>query len=1067
MPLKIKRTALQFCLALFSFLITFAVNAQQRRVTGRILGAEGKPVAGASITVNGTTTGTQTDAAGNFALNVPGGKNALTVSSVGFETQNLIVSGNNTATATLKAATSNLNEVVVTGYGTQRKKDITGSVSVVNVNNLKQQPVGTGEEALQGQAAGVTILTSGQPGAGSDIRIRGITAFGNNSPLIIVDGVRGDLHNINVSDVESMQVLKDASAAIYGIAGSNGVIIITTKRGKTGKARVSYDAYYGVTTQGKGYDMANTQQEADAIWLQQRNSGIDTPKHAQFGQGPNPIIPDYITPNGFTGTVDPDTYNINKNQITLANKIGTNWYKEITRNAPKQSHNISVSSGSDKSSYYFSLGYLDNQGIAKFQYQKRYSLRANTQFSIGDHIRVGENAYLYYSRNPRFGNQGEGSPFSVAFREDAIIPVYDIKGNFAGTKSTGLGNARNPYADIYRSKDNRGNDWNMSGSVFAEVDLLKHLTFHTNFGGTLNNSYYYYFQYVGYENAEGNTGSNSFHEGASYNTQWTYNNTLTYNNTYGDHNVKLLVGTEAVKYYGRNLEAGRSNYFSENPNFWTLNSGAPGGQSNTGNAYQSNLWSQFARLEYGYAGKYLLNATVRRDGASVFVGDKRHAIFPGGSVAWRISQENFLKSVSWIGDLKLRYSWAKLGNTGSVRATNPYNLYRSSAGRSFYDISGTSNSPASGFFRSNIGNPSTTFEGDIISNIGFDATLFKNKVDVTIDWYKKKISGLLFRASGTQYDRVFVGDADLPQVNIGDMQNTGIDANATYHGSVSRDFKFDITGTFTSYNNKIVSLPGLSYFDNNGIRNVVVSRNEVGHPVGAFYGYQIEGIFKDTTDVNSSPKQNDASAGVFKYQDNNGRDEKGNLTGKPDGKVDADDRKYLGNPNPKFTYGLNIGFTYKNFDFSTFFFGSAGNDIYDATKYYTDFPDFFKGGLRREVAVNSWTPNNPNTTIPKLRTVGGFSTDLVTNSYFISKGSYLRNKQMQLGYAVPSKSLTRFGVERLRIYIQATNLFTVTKYKGLDPELQSSDLNQNTGFGIDQGNYPHTAAYLVGVNLNF
>lgn len=1056
MGLKLKRAALQFSLALCSFLITFAAIAQQKRVTGRVLGPDRNPVAGASITVDGTTTGTQTDASGNFTLNVPGGKNAVTISSVGFETQNVTIPAGNRIVTTLKTATSNLNEIVVTGYGAQRKKDITGSVAVVNVSTLKQQPVGTGEEALQGQAAGVTIITSGQPGAASDIRIRGITAFGNNSPLIIVDGVRGDLHNINPNDIESMQVLKDASAAIYGIAGSNGVIIITTKKGRTGKARVSYDAYYGETMQGKGYDMANPQQEAAAIWLQQRNSGIDTPSHPQFGTGQSPVIPDYITPAGFTGTVDPSTYDINSNQITLANKLGTNWYKEITRNAPKQSHNIAVSAGSDKSSYYFSLGYLDFQGIAKYQYQKRYNLRANTQFSVGDHIRVGENAYLYYTQNPQFGNQGEGSPFSMSFREDPIIPVYDIMGNFAGTKSQGLGNAQNPYANVARTKDNVGNNWNMNGSVFAEVDLLKHLTYHTNFGGTLGNSYYYYFQYVGYENAEGNTGANSFHEGASYNTQWTYNNTLTYSNAFGDHNVKLLVGTEAVKYYGRNVEGGRSNYFSENPNFWTINSGSPIGQASTGGAYQNNLWSQFARLEYSYAGKYLLNATVRRDGASVFVGDKRHAIFPGGSLAWRISQENFLKSVSWINDLKLRYSWAKLGNAGTVAATNPYDLYRSSAGRSYYDISGTSNSPAAGFFRSNLGNPSTTFEGDIISNVGFDATLFRNKLDLTIDWYKKKISGLLFGAQGTQYDRVFVGDAALPQINIGNMQNTGIDANATYHGSFTKDFKFDLSGTFTSYHNKIVSLPGLPYFYSNYIRNVVVSRNEVGHSVGEFYGYKVLGLFQSDEDVAKSPTQVGASPGLFKYQDING-----------DGVIDDKDRTYIGDPNPKFTYGLNISLSYKNFDFSTFFFGSYGGDIFDYTKYYTDFPDFFKGAMRREAAVNSWTPSNTKTSIPSLRTTGSFSSDQVVSSYFISKGSYLRNKQMQLGYALPSKVLSRFGIDRLRIYVQATNMFTVTKYKGLDPELQSSDINSNTGFGIDQGNYPHTAAYLVGVNLNF
>ena len=517
-----KKLISKFLVASLMLLFTNVLSAQ-KTVTGKISDPNNQPVAGATVTVTGTSIATQTDVSGNFSIGVPQGRNSLTVSYVGYDNQTVIISGSSVSIA-LKTAISSLSEVVVTGYGTQRKKDITGSVAVVDVAALRQQPVGTGAEALQGQASGVTIITSGQPGAASDIRIRGITAFGNNSPLIIVDGVRGDLQNININDVESMQVLKDASAAIYGIAGSNGVIIITTKRGRSGKARLSYDNYYGVTTRGKGYDMASTQEEANAIWLQQKNSGIAIPSHKQFGTGPNPVIPDYITPFGVTGTVDETKYDINSNQITRANKVGTNWYREITRNAPKQNHNISVSAGSDKNSYFFSMGFLDNQGIAQFQYQKRYSLRANTQFSLGDHIRIGENAYLWYGQNPRFGNQGEGSPFSVAFRESAVIPVYDIRGNFAGTKSQDLGNARNPFADIYRTKDNRGNEWNMNGNVYAEVDFLKHFTFRTNFGGTMNNNYYYFFNYVGYENAEGNTGANSFGEGAGYNTQWTYNN---------------------------------------------------------------------------------------------------------------------------------------------------------------------------------------------------------------------------------------------------------------------------------------------------------------------------------------------------------------------------------------------------------------------------------------------------------------------------------------------------------------------------------------------------------------
>ncbi len=1055
-----KKILLSGILMLFCILQTIA---QQRIVTGKITDAtSGQAVQGATVSVSGTNVATTTNSEGNFSISVPRPNSRLVVSNVGYESQ-IIPANKNVLDLALKTSVSTLNEVVVTGYTSQRKKEITGAVAVVNVSQMKQAPVGTGEEALQGRASGVTILTSGQPGASSDIRIRGITGFGNNAPLIIVDGVRGNLHDINVNDIESMQVLKDASAAIYGVSGSNGVIIITTKKGKSGQAKVSYDGYYGVTTRGPGYKMANTQQEANAIWQQQRNSSNIPPSSKQYGSGATPVIPDYITPTGYTlcncaadSVVDPKRYDINSYQITKANKIGTNWYKEITRNAPTQDHNLSVSSGSDKSSYFFSLGYLNQQGISRFQYLKRYSVRANTQFTIKNKIRVGENAYIFYKTNPQFGNQGEGSPFSVAFREDAIIPVHDIMGNFAGTKSQDLGNARNVYADIYRTKDNHGNNWDMNGNVYAEVDFLKHFTARTSFGGTLDNNYYYFFNFVGYENAEGNTGANSFGEGAGYNTQWTYNNTVQYTNTFGDHTLKVLVGTEAVNYYGRFEQGGRSNYFSENPDYRTLNTGSPTGQSNSGGAYQSGLWSQFARLDYSYKGKYLINGSVRRDAASVFTDSVRTHYFPAVSVAWRISEEQFLKPVTFINDLKLRYSWGKLGNVGNVQATNPFNLYGSSAGRSFYDIAGTSNNPASGFYRSNIGNPRTTFEGDIISNIGIDATILKSKIDLTVDYYKKKVTGLLFNQSGIPADVVLRGDASLPKVNIGDMQNTGIDGSITYHGAVGRDFKFDVTGSFTSYKNRIISIPGLPYFNGPQIRNIIPTRNQVGHSVGEFYGYKVIGLFQSADDVAKSPTQVDASPGLFKYQDVNG-----------DGKISDSDRTFLGNPNPDFTYGLNVSFSYKNFDFSAFFFGSHGNDIFDNTKTFTDFPDFFKGGIREEVALNSWTPTNTNTTIPKLRTTGGFSSDGVANSYFISKGSYFRNKQMQIGYVLPQSLLSRYGIDRLRIYVQSANMFTITKYKGLDPELQSSDINNTVGFGIDNGNYPHTPSYLVGINLNF
>ncbi|HMK18354.1 MAG TPA: TonB-dependent receptor [Chitinophagaceae bacterium] len=1077
-PPLVKLTS-YFSLSILLLLFAFVANAQ-KQVNGTVKSPTG-PVAGATVVVKSTNVATQSDASGKFSIMVPEGKSVLVISFVGLDTKEVDVSKTSEVDVLLPTVISTLNEVVITGYTAQRKKDVTGSVSIVNIADMKQMPVGTGEEGLQGRASGITVTSSGQPGAASDIRIRGVTSFGNNAPLVIVDGVRGNLHDINVNDVESIQILKDAAAAIYGVAGSNGVVIVTTKKGKTGKAKVTYDFYYGVTQKGPGFDMANTQEEANAIWLQQKNSGIANPSDKQFGKGATPVIPDYIqtfpyqdpssiTPSlinyGYTGSnpniIGPDKYDINSAQITQANKQGTDWYDEITRNAKVQSHNISVSSGSDKSSYFFSVGYLNQEGILQTQYLKRYSVRANTQFTVKDHLRIGENAYIFYKDNPTFLNQSESSPFTTAYRESAIIPVYDIMGNFAGTKSQGLGNARNPYADIYRTKDNRGYNWDITGNVYAELDFLKHFTARTSFGGVMDLNHNYSFGYVGYENAEGNTGSNSFNEGGGYNTSWTFTNTLTYANIFKEHNVKVLLGTEAVNSYGRWTTAGRSLYFSENPNYWTLNAGT-GSQSNAGGAYQSTLLSQFARLEYAYSGKYLINASVRRDGTSIFTEEQRWGVFPSVSAAWRISEENFFKGITFVNDLKIRYSWGKMGSTSNVDPTNPYNLYSTRAGKSAYDIGGTSTNPYVGFFRSNLGNAETTWEGDIISNFGIDATILKNRLDFSIDYYQKKVNGLLFTQSGVPVDIIFAGDAGLPKVNIGDIQNTGIDFSATYHAMIGKDLKLDLSGTLTSYNNKIVDIPGVPFFDGATVRNVKIQRFQEGQAFGAFFGYKVLGLFQDAADVTKSPTQDGAEPGVFKYQDVNG-----------DGKINTDDRTFIGDPNPDFTYSFNISATYKNFDFGAFFFGSKGNDIFNNTLYFTDFPDFFKGGLRREVALNSWTPTNTNTSIPKLKTTGSFSTDNsgFANSYFISKGSYLRSKLMQIGYTIPQNKLSRFGIDRLRLYFQATNLFTITDYKGLDPELPSQPNSNgqivNTyQYGIDQGSYPNTPRFLFGINLNF
>jgi TonB-linked SusC/RagA family outer membrane protein len=1068
----IKSSKQLFFFALFLLLSSAVIS--QTKVSGKVTGPDTRPVVGATVTVKGTNVATVTDADGVYSIQIPRGSETLIFSYVGYEVSEVNVKGNNVVDVSMKTQSTSLNEVVVVGYSSQVKKDITGSVSVVDVKDMKQIPGGTTEALLQGQASGVTVINSGLPGGGSSVYIRGITSIGDVDPLVIIDGTPGSLHDLNVNDIASMQVLKDAGAAsIYGVRGSNGVIIVTTKKGKAGRARVTYDMYYGTQVPIKGFDLANTQEFANVIWQTYKNDGIaittSTNAGKQFGTGPTPVIPDYIIPTGAMqgdpGT-DPADYVLvvgaatGNNQITKADKIGNNWYDDIFSNAPIQSHTLTASGGNNKSTYLFSLNYFNQKGTLMDTYLKRYSARINTQFNIQDNIRVGENAYVFYRDNPSITNQNEGNPISMAYRMPPIIPVYDIMGNFAGTQALGFSNASNPVADRVRTENNRGRDWQINGNVFAEIDFLHHFTARTQFGGTADNYYSWSFSPTPYNNAEGSTSTNSYGQGSGYNSSWTWTNTLTYNQIFGDHNVKVLVGSEAIKNYGRYMSASRGNYFLTDPNYLNLGTGDPSTQSNSEGAYQSSLFSLFARGDYSYQDKYLFSATVRRDGSSVFAQDHQYGVFPSFSAGWRISQEKFMSDVTWISDLKIRGGWGKLGSISNTPSTNPYNLFSQDAFNSYYGITGAYNASTLGFYASNLGNPNTTWETDKITNIGFDASLFKNKFDITLEWYKKSISGLLFR----QTLSYFAGGASAPFVNIGDIQNQGIDGSATYHATIGSGFKLDVTGNFTSYKSKVVSLP-FAYVDEysaGSSRIGAFSRLQDGQPIGAFIGYQVVGLFKDANDVTNSPTQTDAQPGFFKYKDVSGPN------GKPDGVISEDDRTFFGNPNPKFTYGLTLNGSYKNFDMSVFFYGSQGNDVINYVRYWTDFYQVFNGNVSKDAANNSWTPTNLDAKVPMLSQKAGFSNTTVFNSYYLEDGSFLRCKSLVLGYTIPNSSLERFHIDRFRIYVQVANLFTITKYTGLDPELQGANLNDNSNFGIDLGNYPSSQKqYLIGVNVAF
>lgn len=1060
MPTKIKLywKSIAFSVLLFSCVSAFS----QKMVTGKVTNkADNHSIPGASIQVKGTNIGTQTNSEGEFSINVPNSNSVLAVSIVGYETEEMPVGGSSTLNFSLTQTTSTLDEVLVTGYSSQRKKDITGSVAVVNVKDLKAVPAGSPVQMLQGRASGLNIITSGQPGSGSNIRIRGITSFGNTDPLVIVDGIQASLTNLNANDIESIQVLKDAGAAsIYGVRGSNGVIIVTTKKGKQGKATITYDGYYGTQRPlKKGFNLLNTPEMADLTWLAYRNSGLveanGNPSHPLYGNGANPVIPDYILPGGAKegdSTVNPDLYNVDFSkpiyQIVRANKAGTNWFNEIFKPAPIQSHTLTASGGSDKSTYLFSLGYFDQQGTLIETYLKRYSVRMNTTFNVKDNIRIGENAYVFYRDNPQIGNQSEGNEISLTYRIQPIVPVYDINGNFAGTAGPRLGNGSNPVASRIRSKDNKGHQWDIVGNVFGEVDFLRHFTVRTSFGGTMNLGYYYYFGYRTFENSE-NAGQNSFSENAYYNRNWTWTNSVTYSNIFAEkHTLKVFAATEAIENYGRSLGGNRSNLFSNNPNFRNLSNGSPNGQNNYSGTYKNAIFSLIGRLDYSYNEKYLFSATVRRDGSSVFGPDKRYGIFPSATVGWRISNEQFMQGVTWINDLKLRGGYGILGSQANVGANNQFSLYGGGPGNAYYDIQGTSTSATIGFRQTQIGNPFTEWEEDKITNIGIDASLFNNMFDFSVEWYKKSIKGLLF---GQPLPST-VGGAARPTINIGNIENAGVDFNATYHGAVSKDFKFDIGVIFTTYKSNITDIPG-GYFFSGGSRIGSFVRNEVGHPIGAFYGYQVLGLFQSTEDVSKSPTQDAAAPGRFKYRDVNG-----------DGKITSDDRTYYGDPNPDFTYGLNLSAAYKNFDFSMFLYGSQGNDVINYVRWWTDFFQSFQGAKSKDALYNSWTPDRPNAKVPKVENESNFSNNNVTNSYYKEDGSYLRCKSLIIGYTLPGRTLSRFGIDRMRVYVQAANLFTITKYTGLDPELQGD----NRSFGIDYGNYPNNQKnYNIGVNLSF
>ncbi len=1094
------------CLLILCTLSSLVVTAQTK-ITGKVIGGDDKqPIIGATVKIKGTNVGVVTDVNGIFTLSGKTGY-VLVISYIGYQAKSVTVAGADLGTITLDVTNSTLNEVVVTGYTSQVKKDITGSVATVDMRDAEKLPATSSEQLLQGQAAGVTVINEGAPGSPSTVYVRGITNFGNSAPLYVIDGVQTtSMSNVTPTDIESISVLKDAgSAAIYGVSGGNGVIVITTKKGKAGKTQLSYDAYYGdqVPLQGNVWNLATPQQQME---ITRAAGDISAGTEALYGPTPATwTLPVYgyhgsTAPTGAGAafgaagtTSDPSIVNyynfdaVNPNNDFLVQKFdqsGTDWFHEIFKHAPEQSHAVTASGGTDHSTFLYSLSVLDQQGTLIQTYEKRYSARVNNTYSLlNNHLRFGESGYVYYSDNnggSPYNQQQEGGSISYTYREMPLIPAYDVQGNYGGgydgPAGEPLGNGSNPLQMQASTINDRSKSWNIQGTVFAEADFLKYFTIRSALGGNTGNNFYYYSGYNPYSDYESHTNPNSYTEVSSYNFEYNWTNSITYKETFGKHSISAFAAYELKQTGGQQLGVNATTFVTLDPSFLTVAATTLPTSIGLGNTYlyqPTATESIFGRLDYAYADKYLLGVTIRRDGYSEFFPGHQWGTFPSVSLGWRISQEDFLKSVSWIQDLKLRGSYGSTGSNFNIGGTNAINTYNYGFGNTAYGIGGGVSQTQTGYALTGLGNPKTTWETDKVLNFGIDAALV-NHLDVTLEYYKKVSSGLLFPISLP----ATVGGSSFPTVNIGAVQNTGWDFTAGYHDAIGSDFRFSIGANIAAYKSTITNyaVPGGYQDEFSGSRIGAFVREQQGMPIGEFWGYKVVGIYQSDAAAHFDRATNTslpgaaysgAQAGSFIYQDING-----------DGKIDANDRTAIGNPNPDFTYGVNINLSYKRFDFTMVLYGEQGNKDFNYIKDWTDNYWSFPGGknvnlLTQSAIVSNGVVTNPSATLPSLTYSAPLGSGSSSSSFYIENGSFLKCRVAQLGYNFDPGLLKSVGVSKLHLYAQVTNLFTITKYTGLDPELVPSINNasgnqQSISSGVDWGAYPNNQKqYIIGINMTF
>ena len=1003
----------------------------QQTVTGTVTDDLGAPLPGANVVVKGTTNGTQTDFDGNYTITA-NANDVLVFSYIGFARQEVPINGQSRIDVQMAEDASQLSEVVVTGYSTQTRGDITGSVASVDISEATKAPLVNAAEALEGRVTGVTVTNAGTPGSSPKIVIRGFGTSNNTNPLYIIDGVQTDnpsiLNSINPGDIEQINVLKDGAAAIYGARASNGVVIITTKSGSYNQAEptVTFNAYTGISRATNLPSMLNVQQHGEMIFQSLANDGASV-EHPQYGNGPSPVVP--TTVQDYTRVVSYDPITRAPRTATVKQPNGTTWFDEITQNAPTQNFDLSISNGNETGRYFLSANYLNREGILNDTGFKQGVTRLNSEFKIGEFITIGEHLNASFSRQ----QEGTLEAINMAYRFTPLVPVFDDEGDFAGSGGPGLSNTRNPVALLSRGSDNYNKIFRVFGDVYLQAQLYEGLTFKTTVSGNIENFSQRRFQALDPEFIEP-LSTNTLFEQDINNYSWTWNNVLNYNGVFGEHNINALAGVEAVQENSKGKQISRNGFLFETPDFYLLSNGS--GTPNVDFAYDggNTLFSIFGTANYSYQGKYFATVTLRNDKSSRFLGDNQSQTFPSFSAGWKISDEDFFPQDGWVSRLRLKASYGELGNQ-TLPSSNPtINISNLNEGLANYALNGSSIS--TGAILSQVGNPDLRWETSVTTNFGFDMGLFNNKLSVSFEYFDIDTKDLITRDLSLISTTAI--DATAPLVNLGDIQNTGFDLALGYSDETAFGLNYSIDANISRYKNEVQNLISDFQIGRTDLRGGAVTRTEVGRAISEYYGRRVTGF---------------DSSGRFTYEDVNG-----------DGTINDDDRTYIGSPHPDFTYGINIALNYKGFDMSAFFSGSSGNDAYNYQKIFTDFPTFFNGNRSTRV-LDSWTPSNTNATLPALsQSITNAETQ--PNSYFVEDASFMRLKNLQIGYTFDENISSSIGLDMFRIYIQGTNLFTITDYEGLNPEVISTD---NLSLGVDGPNpvFPLAQILTIGINTKF